>query len=243
MKQPAVIEKVVLKDEIKGSIGRKWAIDGITRFPRALDAIHIEVYKTGETSDSSIALASLHEHGHAASGIDVIGNIQDPLGAYSLMERYDPWEAEVEAWMRGLEHHSINLLDAHLILDCLNSYRRGIPMRDGARWDEMIELLGTVYDGPVKDLFDYVPLEPDPGEKARQCLPDFNEDDGRGDDDVDEEGNGHRQDYDKDNPFDNGWLSQEVLDEVAGGKSIADVAKARKLDPNRLPPLLEAMRT
>jgi len=243
MKTPAVIEKIVPKDSIKGSIGRKWAVDGVTKFPRDLDAIHIEVYKTTATSDSAIRLASLHEHGHASTGLDVIGNIGEKEASFTVLSGYDRWQSEVEAWMRGLEHYNIDMADASLILDCLNSYRRGIPAKQ-SDWLEMLELLATVYTGDKQDLYNYVPLEPDPGEKPRQCLPDFNEDDGRGGDGEEEDGEdgGQRRDYDKDNPFDNRWLEQDVLDEIAGSKTIEEVAKARGLDPNRLPPLLEAMR-
>ena len=248
MKVPSIIARNVQKDSIKGSIGRKWAVDGVTTFPIALDTIHVEVTQTTKTKSWVVMLAALHEKGHAFCGQDVVRNVDHSSGAYKLLGTYDKWQSEVEAWMRGLEHRGIDYADGTFILDCLNSYRRGIPATE-EQWQEAIELLGTVYAGDVQDLRDYLPLEPDPGEKLRECLPDFTKDDGRSDDDEREEKDDkgddkgdQRNDYDEANPFDLRWLAQNILDKVAGGSSIEAVAAEYDLDPTRLPPLLAAMK-
>lgn len=235
-----VIEKFVPRGEIKGSIGRKWAVDGVTRIEQPMTGINIEVYGTHDLVETVKRLASMHENGHAASMNDVIEN--RPNAAWDVISRYNRWVGEVEAWMRGLDGYTIDYVDSTFILDCMNSYRRGIPATE-AQWDDFVDLLSSAYYGEPDDLFDYEPLEPDPGEKVRYCLPDFNEDDGRGDD---EDGGGDRDEHDEspdqDNPFDNGWLEQDILDELANGTTIDEAAEKHGLDSNRLPPLIAAMR-
>lgn len=240
-----VVEKRVPRDSIKGSIGRKWGIDGVTMCEEGWPAgIHIEVYTTTATKDVVHRLASLHENGHAACQQDILRNTDTRRSAWNILTGYNRWQAEVEAWMRGLAGYTVDLDDSMLILDCMNSYRRGIPVSD-TEWTDFVDLLGTLYNGNTKDLHDYVPLEPDPGEEPRECLPGvFTPDDGRdGEFDDAEDGEGSRHEVDMDNPFDNRWLEQDVLDELATGSSIEDVAKKHGLDTSKLPPLVAAMRT
>ena len=123
-----ITKKRVPKDVIAGSIGRKWNIDGVTQYPEGLPVINIEVYTTGNTENVVFSLAMLHELGHAKVCHDI--NDNQPSRTWEILTRYDRWEAEVEAWMRGIEGHTIDFLDATLILDCMNSYRRGIPASD-----------------------------------------------------------------------------------------------------------------
>lgn len=256
---PTIHKSVVAKDAVPGSIGKKWGIDGITVYPEHLRAISVEVTRTPTTKDVVAELATLHEVGHAEACVDIVRNVGNG-DAFNTLCTQDKWRGEVEAWMRGLEHHTIDLDDAMLILDCLNSYRRGIPATDD-QWRDAIDLLGTVYDGDVQDLHDYVPLEPDPGEKPRDCQPSTVEDDGRGDDpkpedgDGDEDKGGGDNDDDRDDPekgendgytkknqYDNGWLKQEILDKVAAGDDVQLLAIEYDLDVDKMPPVIKAMR-
>lgn len=97
---------------------------------------------------------------------------------------------------------------------------------------------------------------PGPDEEDGDDAEGGDEGDGEGgsDDEKDADKNGNKKDGKPnkgggdeelnmdDAKFDNGWLKQEVLDAVADGADFAATAKKYGLDPNRLPPLLEAMR-
>jgi len=240
-----------------GGIGKKWAVDGRTIYPETLDTVRVEVdyipeRYTAATKGHVIALARRHEHGHASVAGDMLlnSNVKD---AWTMLQKYAKWDNEVEAWMRGLENAVIDFDDVMFILDCLNTYRRGVPATD-EQWDAARELIAVVYDGPKKDVFDYVPLEPDPDDPPpKGCMPQFgdpfghDEGDGKGpgpggdDEGEKQEPKGEGEENPRDNPFDWGWLKQEVLDVIAGGTSIEDAAKEFDLDPTRLPPLLQAM--
>jgi len=255
-----ITEKVEI-GKPEGSIGRVWKIDGVTEFSKPLDVARVIITKTPDTRIGIIALALGHERGHGECVQDVIQNV-DPDDQWRVCCGYDAWQSEMEAWMHAfqrLDTHSLDEDMCHFVLDCMWSYKKANNVSDG-EWTTMINvMLAEMYSGATQDLHDYEPLEPDPGEKPRGCMPDFDDDDGGDDGDDDEGGGGDEtenkpeldpdrkmpEEYEdektKPNKFDNGWLRQDILDAITNGADLNDLAEEFKLDPTRLPPIISSM--
>jgi hypothetical protein len=165
-----------------------------------------------------------------------------PDDAYDILFGGDRWVLEVEAWMRATDGALTNRTQVEFMLDCLNSYRRGLPDVSDERWNEMVELVASNAIEP-DHARTYVPIEPDPNEELPECMsfkPDDSEDEDGGDQpDRQPQSGGEPETHDQ--TPDTGWLTQPIIDAVKTGASIADLARLHGLDPNRLPALIKAM--
>ena len=164
------------RETLPGSIGRVWQVSGVTAIPPTMDKATITVEYAEKMSDIHW-LAAQHEVGHALIGHDVARLFGGGVEAFDQLSGMNRWWAEVTAWVNGLESENTVLTEeqAHFALDCLNSYRRGLPAQgtpvSEADWNEAVNAIDRFYGGS-EDLHLYVPLEPDPtGDAPKNCLP------------------------------------------------------------------------
>ena len=167
-----VTENFIPQYAFEGKIGRHWQIAGVTKVPATLDKIDIEVEFSADTLDRIKNLALRHEQGHADLTQDVVSAYGRTEDAFKILkDEYDPWQNECEAWIRG--HGSrlpIKWIKAgQFVLDCLNSYRRGLNVTE-EEWT-----LGTTVVIEAlfhKDLWEvlkrYIPREPEAPEDFLQ---------------------------------------------------------------------------
>lgn len=154
-------------DFSKAAFTRKWKVAGVTEIEAAMTKAEITIDIDEETEGMVAACAMKHEIGHVLVASDIAENDGD----FETLTSYDRWQNEVEAWVRGVED-SIDNNDGHLLrfhhasmmLDALNSYRRGLNVSD-EDWEAARELLFDVVQPRDQDAFaEYVPIEPDPDE-------------------------------------------------------------------------------
>lgn len=241
-----------------GAVGRKWGVNGATKFRKQMDSLAIEVQHEVRVERVTADMASMHERGHAHTINDVLLDAPNADEAWTTMCGYDRWQCEVEAWIRGLNEQRTlidNIEEAEFVLDCLNSYRRGLPDVTDADWEEAVEvIIGSIVveDEELRQrIREYEPIEPEPNDPAPGgCMPsvpmpgDDGEDNDGGDGDEDMQGNGEGETPNPDNlteNFDAGWLAPNILDALQGGVSATTLARERGLDVNRMPPLAQAL--
>ena len=192
----------------RSSVWDKWLVAGMTRIPVEMDKADIKVQMTGDTRDAITAWAMRHEEGHVGVAEDVVdGCGGNRTEAAEVFTDYDRWQNEVEAWTRStFELHRKS--SAEFILDCLNSYRRGLNVSD-EEWNEGVEVIAGM--APKEELREYIrnyiPIEPYDDQPPPSCGegPGFDppESEGDGDDDDgSDDGDGDDSDDDSDSDSD-----------------------------------------
>ena len=259
-------------DALPGSAWRKWGIAGVTKIPAGLDKMTIVVeHKTARANNNKIAmLARKHELGHADTVQDILDASSSVAEAFDIVKNgYDRWQLEVEAWIRGCEddkafnriiHHEGQFTCGTFILDCLNSYRRGLEIsesdwRDGRT--AVVEALFSV-EWIKAALYEYEPLEPDQEEDPQTgCFGDENgipfirlpaqpEEDGDEKDDAPQPEPGEFSqeedhfEYEPGQKMNDVWNNQEVLDYIASGHGLQNTGRKYNLDPMQASPLAKA---
>lgn len=162
------------RDEVPGSIGKKWGVTGVAAVKEFFTEADVTTeYDQQLASNNSRVLARAHELGHVSVAQDYVDGM-DLETAWDSYRQTPVFENEVEAWLRGIEKEfggqisGIN--SVHLILDCLNSYRRGRGATD-AQWTGALAVIADFYAGPASDVWDYEPLEPEANEEIQNCQP------------------------------------------------------------------------
>jgi len=262
----------ISREEIPGSVGKKWGVTGSAAVHEGFVEADVKVEYAPHSRDRSRVLARAHELGHVSIAQDYVDGIPSESLAWESYRGMPVFENEVEAWLHGIEAEFggriPTQLDVELILDCLNSYRRGKNATD-EQWAQALEVIADYYVGPKSHVFDYQPLEPEIGEEPPSCgtgvvgpAPEDHEDGdspstghehsrpapaSEDDDEDDEVGNSGEagnpnEDYgDLSGEFDSGWNVQEALDELLQGSSPRRVADRYGLDVDRMPPLARAI--
>ena len=161
------------KQDIPGSIGKKWGVTGVAVVHEGFDKAVVTVdYVLFRSAPRNQVLARAHEFGHVAVAQDYIDGIPSEMDAWDAYRRMPIFENEVEAWLRGIEADFGGVIeqkqDVHLILDCLNSYRRGLKATDD-QWAQALILIADYYTGPPEDVWEYEPIEPEIGEEPQNC--------------------------------------------------------------------------
>lgn len=200
----------------RSSIWDKWGVAGVTRIAEDLSRADITVNHSKGAAYQVAQWALKHEHGHADVADDLLDEVgyDEPFEAADLLRNYDKWQNEVEAWTRN-DQPVTSMAVGELILDCLNSYRRGLKI-DDEEWEEARELIADMANNEVvrDHLRSYEPLEPYDDEPPPSCGsgPSLDPEDGLR---PPEDGNG---DEDQTEPEDDGESGSEEDDgEEAGG--------------------------
>lgn len=236
-----------------GAVGKKWGILGVTTINEELEVAEIEV-RFDPVHDAPIILAEYHERGHVAVVEDIINGVPRD-DALAVLDEYDRWQNEVEAWGR-IPDDNLAYEDGTFILDCLNSYRRGLGISD-EEWEAGREVITStiisVYARPA--LREYEPIEPDPDEPPPSgCCHIDGEADGDGGeeegkdkgDDSGEDGDGDGDgklinvEVQRDTKYEQRWLDEDTL-RLLEKNSIESVAVQRGLDVQKTPPGFEAI--
>src|SRR5262245_21643088 len=104
------------------AFSKKWALDGVTRKKMDAPEVSVTVTRTKDASNGDVQNALGHEIGHA----------QQFAGGMGAIKKSDIFPTEVEAWQRyhKLMKRAYTLQEAQMILDALNTYRRGYKVDD-----------------------------------------------------------------------------------------------------------------
>lgn len=238
--------------QLAGSFGRKWGIAGTTAYsrhrPEAIITIIVNEAPTVEQANvrtSAYSMACLHEYGHVDILDDLFDQVETWDDAAKLMRGYDVYQAEIEAWLRGLaiQRARLDYTDYMFVLDALNTYRRGYNVSDKDWADGRNLLLQCVIPNMRDRAKDYVPLEPDPGsDPTRSCMRPLDEHDEVEDDD---ESDGGASETDETRPegysMRQRWaqLPHKVAQDVISGRmTLAQVAQELDLDLRAAPDFL-----
>lgn len=157
------------------SFWRKWGVDGMTEANEYLTTANCRIlHKTKRANNNQAAmLVRKHELGHTEVYKNVLANTRNWKRSYEILAKnYDPWQAEVEAWIYGIGQHGNVLTDiktATLMLDALNTYRRSLNVDDETWKDSIAVVLEETCDPATWPfLKNYTPLEPDPNDAPQQ---------------------------------------------------------------------------
>jgi hypothetical protein len=210
----------ISREDIPGSIGKKWGVTGAAVVHEGFDRAEVTIeYVDFRSAPRNQVLARAHELGHVSIAQDYVDGIPSERLAWDSYTRMPIFENEVEAWLRGIEADFggviDNLGDVHLILDCLNSYRRGHNATDD-QWARALEVIADYFTGDPAGVWEYIPLEPEIDEELPNCQVAVTGP-------LDE--------------FDERWNTQEVLDDLLEGRTIREVAARYGLNPAKVPPL------
>jgi hypothetical protein len=240
-------------ESLPGSIGRKWGVEGYTKFTEDLSSATVQVNGASNATYGTIEWTQAHELGHVGTGQDMADAYEGhEHEGYKVLFGGDRWVLEVEAWMRALDEKGlVQFAYAAFMLDCLNSYRRNLPDVSDERWDEAVELIAGRCVSP-DTVREYVPIEPDADEPPPKCMsfiPAPDADDESEPDEGDDEGDGQPDDEDGDAPEPDGAGGELPDDESGEGKNenesdVDDRELARTIDGNWLAqPIIDAVQT
>jgi len=231
------------KGSPQDSFERKWKAKGYSMVTPDMNRGAIRLDLNSRARADVAVLVNLHEIGH----LSVADDVRDSGETFDVLKKYDPFQVEVEAWVRGLESHvwPATYEMGTLILDCLNSYRRALGV-SATEWIAARKVIMSLFprEDTKRKLFLYDPLEPEVGDSPPECLSDgtgegwpepgdgendseledsetenADEDEPGGNEDEEHE-NDEEEDYD---PFIIDWDDQKVVNDLMGGKSIEQV--------------------
>lgn len=242
---------------------RKHGARGTTKIYRDLVSVDIQIDVTPETRPLTEALTLAHERGHVGVLSDIVEGMPADEAA-DAVKAYDRWQNELEAWVRAARGWVLvtDRESVEFVLDCLSSYRRGIPVPD-RDWRAMRPMLGdAIVDDAIRPYWDtYQPMEPDAGDPPPECgAPEPSDDetpegweptpgdDDCDDPDCDQHDDGLEPDDDAtrgDGGFDDDrgfidWMEPDVIAEVLRGDPPVEVARRHGLDLADAPPLVVA---
>lgn len=229
---------------------RKWLISGVTtRFTDGNIDVRVERY--GGSLDARVVKAAFaHEVGHSQQFVDRDFDIEKKAG------KDDRFWIEVNAWERMVPTPGIDetsYIDATLILDALNTYRRALKIGDDV-WTKARGMVESWF--PMLDLTDYEPLEPDEedGEpqwedlKTEPVDEDVDPDDeehqeqGEGDGDPDDLKNGKDNEESGHAARDKWLYTPDGIQAAKRGEgSLRETLKGKGWDDKNLPPLTKVL--